>query len=96
MTQDQQPTERRQVFFAGRVQGVGFRYTTRQLAARHPVTGFVRNLPDGRVELVAEGPPASLDELLASVEAELGRFIRSRQVAVNNATGEFEDFDIAH
>ncbi len=46
---------RAHVYYSGQVQGVGFRFTCRQLASRHVVGGFVRNLPDGRVELVAEG-----------------------------------------
>src|SRR6187455_864933 len=49
------PTERRRVWYEGRVQGVGFRYTARGLAGGFPVSGYVRNLDDGRVELVAEG-----------------------------------------
>ena len=47
--------QQREIHYAGRVQGVGFRYTVRSLAARFDVTGFVRNLPDGRVHLVVEG-----------------------------------------
>ena len=47
--------QRREVYFSGRVQGVGFRYTVRMVASRFAVTGFVKNLPDGRVQLVAEG-----------------------------------------
>jgi acylphosphatase len=43
----------KQVFYSGRVQGVGFRYTTKKIAAEFDVTGWVHNLPDGRVELVA-------------------------------------------
>jgi len=43
----------RQVFYTGRVQGVGFRYTVRQLASGYEVSGWVKNLPDGRVELLA-------------------------------------------
>ncbi|MBL8829940.1 MAG: acylphosphatase, partial [Planctomycetaceae bacterium] len=46
---------RRRVLFHGRVQGVGFRVTTRSIAQRFAVTGWVRNLPDGSVELLAEG-----------------------------------------
>lgn len=48
----------RHVFYSGRVQGVGFRYTARQVASGYDVCGWVRNLPDGRVELLA----ASADE----------------------------------
>ncbi len=88
-------TERREVEFSGRVQGVGFRYTTRAIAARLPVTGFVRNRSDGSVELVVEGTPAALDELLAGIAGELGRFIVHREVVVRPASGEFPSFEIA-
>ena len=52
--------ERVTVLYSGRVQGVGFRFTVRQLACGYDVTGTVRNLPDGQVELVAEGARAEL------------------------------------
>ena len=60
MTPDTDPNPecvRRRVLFSGRVQGVGFRYTTEAVASRFQVTGWVRNVRDGRVELVAEGLP---------------------------------------
>ncbi len=89
------PPQRREVRFSGRVQGVGFRYTTRAIAARLPVTGFVRNLPDGTVELVVEGPPGALDDLLAKIAGEMGRFIEHGEVLVRPATGQFSSFEIA-
>ena len=82
------------MIYTGRVQGVGFRYTARGIAARLPVTGTVRNLPDGSVELVAEGTPAALDELLERVAAELGRYIERSTVTVLPATGKFHSFEI--
>jgi acylphosphatase len=58
----------KRVTYAGRVQGVGFRYTAQQLAAGYPrVAGYVRNLPGGDVELVAEGPADDVDAFLAAV-----------------------------
>src|SRR5207248_2933045 len=48
------PAHRRQCLFSGRVQGVGFRYTVKNIALQHNISGYVRNLPDGRVELVME------------------------------------------
>jgi acylphosphatase len=51
---------RRRVFYAGRVQGVGFRWTCKRIAGRFGLGGFVKNLPDGRVQLEAEG---SADEV---------------------------------
>ncbi len=88
--------ERRDVHFSGRVQGVGFRYTTRAIAGRHPVAGFVQNLTDGRVRLVVEGTPSNLDALVADVTAEMDRYIESTSVTVHPATGEFSAFEIRH
>ena len=85
---------RREVFYAGHVQGVGFRYTTRSIASQLPVVGLVRNLPDGRVHLVVEGSPEAIDALLTRVEAELARHIRGREIATKAATGEFSSFDV--
>jgi acylphosphatase len=88
--------EQREVYFSGRVQGVGFRYTARHIAARFPVEGFVRNLPDGRVLLVAEGTGEALDAYLSTLEAEMGRYIESKAAAVRPATGEFNGFVVRH
>ncbi|HTU26873.1 MAG TPA: acylphosphatase [Pirellulales bacterium] len=87
-------SERREVFYSGRVQGVGFRYTARSIATGLPVVGTVRNLPDGRVHLVAEGAPGVLDALLGRIDGEMGRFIRGKQVTAGPATGEFSSFDV--
>ena len=57
------------------MQGVGFRYTVRSLAARFDVTGFVRNLPDGRVHLVVEGAADEIDAFLAAIKAEMAYYI---------------------
>jgi len=86
--------QRREIYFSGRVQGVGFRYTTRDIATRHAVTGFVQNLADGRVLLVAEGEPAELDRLVAAVNAELARHITAVDSHRRTATGEFVNFEI--
>jgi acylphosphatase len=60
------PTVRKRVLYTGRVQGVGFRYAARAIAGRFAVAGHVRNLPDGRVELAAEG---EADEVAAFLDA---------------------------
>jgi acylphosphatase len=59
--------ERRRVDYSGRVQGVGFRFTAERLANQLGVGGWVRNLDDGRVELVVEGEPAEIDALLEAI-----------------------------
>lgn len=89
-----QATERREVYYSGRVQGVGFRYTVRSLAARFRVTGFVKNLPDGGVQLVAEGSPAEIDGLLAAVRQAMGRYIADARETAAEATGRFRGFDV--
>ena len=90
------PAERRQAFYGGHVQGVGFRYTVRQLAENYAVAGFVRNLPDGRVELVAEGTPAELERFMTAIAARMAEQIRNVAVDVRPAIGEFADFEIRH
>lgn len=69
--------ESRTILFSGRVQGVGFRATTVQLAADLPVAGTVRNLPDGRVELVVSGAAGHIDRLVARLSEHFGSFVRS-------------------
>jgi acylphosphatase len=87
---------RRTYLFSGHVQGVGFRYTARYAAAGHQVTGYVRNLADGRVELVMEGPDMEMDAVLKRINAELGGNISRTTCDTNPATGEFEGFEIRH
>ena len=86
--------ERRRVLYRGNVQGVGFRYTARSAAGRLAVTGYVRNLPDGRVELVAEGAAEEIDRLLGDLRDALGSHIRGTDVSRQAATGEFAAFEI--
>ena len=84
------------VFYSGRVQGVGFRYTAKTVAAGFEIVGNVRNLPDGRVELAAEGLRAELEEFRAAVrDAGLAGFIRDEQVIWADAKDEFRGFEIA-
>ena len=69
-----------QVCYEGRVQGVGFRYTARRIASGFDVSGYVRNLPDGRVELLASGEPAEVDDFLAALrDSELAGHIEIEQ-----------------
>lgn len=84
------------VLFSGMVQGVGFRYTTERIAGRFAVAGYVRNLPDGRVELVVEAPAAELAEFLAALEEVMARYIRDRRQTESPGTGEFSGFGIRY
>jgi acylphosphatase len=85
---------RRTTHFSGHVQGVGFRYTVADLAKHFDVGGYVRNLPDGRVELVAEGDEAEIVKLLARIGQRMEGFIRNRTDNDGPATREFRDFSI--
>jgi acylphosphatase len=64
--------ERRRVHYQGRVQGVGFRFTAARLAPGFGVSGWVRNVPDGRVELEAQGEPDRLRAFLGAIAGEMG------------------------
>lgn len=87
--------ERMHIFYSGRVQGVGFRYTTKVTACGFEVTGTVRNLPDGRVEMVAEGDRAELEAFQRALQdSEVGRFVRNEAVTWAEAKNEFRGFEI--
>ena len=88
--------QRRTCYFSGHVQGVGFRYTTEEIAAGHDVRGYVRNLRDGRVELVMEGEAAEMDKVVQAVQSRMGQFIRKTDTETAPATGEFTDFTVRH
>jgi acylphosphatase len=89
-------SERCEVFYSGTVQGVGFRYTVQRLAGGFAVTGFVRNLQDGRVQLIAEGVASELTRFLAAIRTEMSQFIRGAATDRRPATGEFSSFTIRH
>ena len=82
--------------FSGRVQGVGFRYTTQNLALRYNVYGYVRNLPDGRVELVVEGPDCEVGDFLGSVHDKMAPYIKQMNESVDPPTGQYREFCIKH
>ena len=87
---------RRTVHFTGRVQGVGFRYTARNIALGFDVEGYVRNLPDGRVELVMEGPDGEMEQVVEELRRKMNGFIRKVDSQISPATGEFGHFSIRH
>ena len=89
--------ERVTVFYSGRVQGVGFRYAVKTQVNGFEVTGAVRNLADGRVELIAEGVRTKLEGLMEAIrQSDVGRFIRQEQADWTNARNEFRTFEITH
>ena len=86
--------ERRIVHYRGRVQGVGFRYTTRRIAEGFEVVGEVKNLPDGRVELVVEGEPAEIERFLGAVETRMVGYIKAREQQIGQAVGTSSGFSV--
>ena len=86
--------QRRRVFYSGNVQGVGFRFTTHRIAQDYEVTGYVRNLPDRRVEVVVEGTELQIENFLGAIAAQLADQIRSVQSDTSAANNEFESFEI--
>jgi acylphosphatase len=87
---------RKTIHFTGRVQGVGFRYTARNIAQQYKVRGFVRNLPDGRVELVMEGSERETSAVIEELKRKMAGFVRNVNVQTAPAIDEFEDFEIRH
>ena len=85
------------VWYSGHVQGVGFRYTVRSAAQGFEVAGLVRNLLDGRVELVAEGTRDELEAFRQGIlDSGLGGLIRNEEVAWEPAEGNLRGFVIAN
>jgi len=87
-------SKRIHVFYSGRVQGVGFRYTAQSIAQDLGVGGWVKNLNDGRVELVAEQTEEILREFLERIKKYFSSYIRNVEVNWEQASGEFKDFEI--
>lgn len=84
------------VRYSGHVQGVGFRYTVRSVAQGFEVAGLVRNLLDGRVELVAEGTRTELEAFRGAIlDSGLGSMVRTEEVTWGPAEGDLRGFAIA-
>jgi len=84
------------VHYSGRVQGVGFRYTVKSVVLGYDVLGIIRNLPDGRVELIAEGELDELEEFLQAVrDSGLRRNVQDEEIVWEDAQDEFRGFEIA-
>jgi acylphosphatase len=90
-------TQRVHLFITGSVQGVFFRASTREVARQLGLNGFARNLPDGRVEIVAEGDEAALQRLVAWARTGPPHAQVSHvEVHHEEATGQFEGFSVRH
>jgi acylphosphatase len=82
------------IIFIGQVQGVGFRFTAFNTANRHQLTGFVRNLPDGTVEMFAQGSAGTVDDCIRDIEEEFSRYIRETEIKEIPPNPQYKDFKI--
>ena len=83
------------VHYSGRVQGVGFRYIVKSLVPGYEVLGTVKNLPDGRVEMVAEGQQVELEDFLQAIrDSGLRRNIQDEELIWGEAEDKFRGFNI--
>lgn len=80
------------VYFSGHVQGVGFRYTTLQIAKEFEVAGFVRNLPDGRVQVEAEGQASEVEAFVNEVSERMHGYVRKTERASARRAAQFSGF----
>ena len=84
----------RHIVFAGRVQGVGFRFTAHALANRYQLAGFVRNLMDGTVEMIAQGSPDDIEDCIRDIEGSYHDSIRETKTEEIPVDPSFRDFKI--
>ncbi len=80
--------------FSGHVQGVGFRYQVREVAKGFNVTGYVKNLADGRVLMEAEGESAEVDAFLADIQDKMNAYIRNTETKRSSDMQGLSDFTI--
>lgn len=86
----------KRVIFKGSVQGVGFRATTLEQSARYDVYGYVKNLEDGTVELVAQGKEREVLEFIDDISNTLKDYIQSKEVKTCDPLDEYRDFRIEY
>lgn len=83
------------IFLSGRVQGVGMRFFVHSVAQEHSLSGFVRNLPDGRVESILEGPKHDLEKALEEIKnGEYANYIRHVECAWEDTANTYPDFQV--
>jgi acylphosphatase len=84
------------IIFKGRVQGVGFRYSSHRIAGQYEMTGYVRNLPDGTVEMLAQGPLIQIDSCIDAIQDYFGGHVRDCQAVEVPVDLRYSDFKIAY
>ena len=82
--------------YYGRVQGVGFRYTTCRIATGYNITGYVKNMPDGSVECIVEGNSKELNLFISEINSQMSGHIIKSQMSTTPATNRFRDFSVRY
>ena len=83
-------------YFTGTVQGVGFRFTARQLAHEYGIDGWVKNLPDGRVECQVQGQTNAVEKFVAALRSHFGGYIRDVQAAEVPYDDRIDKFEVRY
>ncbi|OGX31287.1 MAG: hypothetical protein A3G37_02355 [Omnitrophica WOR_2 bacterium RIFCSPLOWO2_12_FULL_46_30] len=86
--------KRMHILYSGRVQGVGFRFTAETMAVESGIQGWVKNLGDGRVEIMAEAEEEALKDFLNKIRQSFSRYIQDEDLRWSDAADEFQDFQI--
>lgn len=84
------------VIYSGKVQGVGFRYTARNFAIKHGITGWVKNLENGDVELLGQGNKSDLENMLNDINLKFQKNIADKTVELDCIELSYMDFSILH
>ena len=82
------------ILYTGTVQGVGFRYAVIHAARKLALAGWVKNLPDGRVELCVEGPEDKIKTLRQNINDRFNGYIKNQAETIHPPAGKFQDFQI--
>ncbi len=83
------------IIFSGRVQGVGFRFTARRIAGRYGLRGFVRNLPNGTVEMFAQGDANDVAQCLRDIGEAFAGYVRDAKIEDASPNARYDGFSIA-
>lgn len=86
----------RHLIFHGRVQGVGFRFTCHRIARHYTITGYVKNRPDGTVEMLMQGTVPDIDRCVQEIEAHFSGYIRDIHTTERDVDPAYTDFHIAY
>lgn len=82
------------IIFIGRVQGVGFRFTAHRMASRYRLAGFVRNLRDGTVEMLAQGPAEDIEDCVQDIKEAMAGYVRETVIDEVPLDPKYTDFRI--